>query len=169
MCTYCGCDEEPAIQSLRGEHATIEERIGAVVSAVEHGSPDKVQAAVANLVSVFALHSGREEEGLFAELGGDTAASGEVDRLRGEHRELLARLAAQGTGERPEELLRLMAQLSHHADTEDTDLFPYAMQSLSSGSWERLRELMAGAPGPSGQSGEPAESGSARETCTGEY
>ncbi len=50
-----GCDEEPAIQSLRGEHATIEERIGAVASAVEHGSPDKVQAAVANLASVFAL------------------------------------------------------------------------------------------------------------------
>jgi hypothetical protein len=92
---------------------------------------------------LFAVHSQLEEEGLFAELMTDPLATDAISELTAEHRSLQSGLAALASGA-PDASLSTLDTLVVHADREDTDVFPVALQILPNSAWERVKTVHLG-------------------------
>jgi hemerythrin-like domain-containing protein len=99
---------------------------------------DDAAGLTQELAEVFARHSRSEEAGLFAQLQQKGEAVEEVDRLVGEHRRLRPSLAAEDLVSDPKRLRQLLAELALHAEVEDNDLFPFAIQMLPDSCWSEL-------------------------------
>jgi hemerythrin-like domain-containing protein len=140
MCSYCGCEAEPVVEALMADHGWIASRVRAIEQALETERTDDVGWLVAGLAEAFAHHAQLEESGLFAQLREAGEAVEEVDRLIEEHRRLIAGLSAQPAAE-PARLRGLLADLIRHAEIEDTDLFPFAMQMLPNECWGLVEEV----------------------------
>jgi hypothetical protein len=68
MCSYCGCEAEPVIESLMADHAWIAARVRAIRQALEHRDSDSLGWLVRELAETFVRHTTLEEEGLFSQL-----------------------------------------------------------------------------------------------------
>ncbi|MHB8247235.1 MAG: hemerythrin domain-containing protein [Acidimicrobiales bacterium] len=135
MCSYCGCEAEPVMQGLMDDHAEIAGVARKIAAAIDEGAVSAVVERTLELSQLFDRHTAREEAGLFHQLQLAGEAVAEVDRLLADHRRLRAGLSDPATASRPEQLRQLLTDLLDHAEIEETDLFPYALQVLPGGSW----------------------------------
>jgi hemerythrin-like domain-containing protein len=138
MCSYCGCEAEAVIAGFMADHARIGDLEYRILQAVDDQRLDDAAGLTRELAEVFSRHSLAEESGLFAQLQQHGEAVEEVDRLVGEHRRLRPSLAAEDLVSDPERLRQLLAELALHAEVEDNDLFPFAIQVLPDDCWAEL-------------------------------
>lgn len=146
MCSYCGCEAEPVIESLMQDHAVISHLAYRVGRALDSGDPDRVVTLTDQLAGEFAVHSLGEEAGLFAEMRAAGEAEAEISRLVADHVRLRAALADPGVTSRPDALRAVLGELTEHAETEDDDLFPFALQVLPAAAWDRINQSAAAVP-----------------------
>ena len=138
MCSYCGCEAEPVIEELMADHADISDMAYRILGAVERGDAPTAERVLVEVADRFARHSEMEEAGLFAQLRATGEAVEEVERLTGDHRRFRTELRQPGLVRRPAELRSLLMDLTVHAETEDDDLFPFAIQVLPALQWDSL-------------------------------
>ncbi len=138
MCSYCGCEAEAVIAGLMAEHARLAELSRLLRQALADGDAELAATSCAEMAALFAAHVAKEEQGLFAELALDPIATGAVAELEAEHRQLDAALAAGPAQQGTDGLIDTLDLLAAHADREDTDVFPVALQVLPNGAWERM-------------------------------
>lgn len=138
MCSYCGCEAEPLILALMDDHAVIADLAYRVGQALDAGQTATVRSLMAELAERFRVHSWQEESGLFAELARAGEATAELARLVADHDRLRPLLAAPDIASQPDRLRHALAELAEHAQTEDNDLFPYALQVLPTTSWDQI-------------------------------
>lgn len=143
MCSYCGCEAEPLVTALMDDHAVIADLAYRAGQALEAGDTASAGSLMAELAGRFEVHSFKEDTGLFAELAAAGEAVGEVERLLADHRRLRPLLASPGLAGQPDRLRAALADLEVHAQTEDNDLFPYALQVLPAASWDRVNHMIA--------------------------
>lgn len=141
MCSYCGCEAEPVIRSLMSDHAAIATRARRIRGALADNHLDAARRDVAELASFFEHHGRVEEAGLFAQLREAGEAAGEVTGLEGDHRRLIAGLSRPDLVEHRQDLEQLLAELLAHAEVEDNDLFPFAMQVLPNPCWALVEQV----------------------------
>lgn len=138
MCSYCGCEAEPLITALMEDHAVIAHLAYRVGQALERDEASAIPPLMAEMAELFEIHSLKEEAGLFTELAAAGEATAELDRLMADHARLRPLLADPGIAGRPEDVRVAVAELIEHAETEDNDLFPYALQVLPAPAWDRI-------------------------------
>ena len=143
MCSYCGCEAEAVIAGFMADHAKIGDLEYRILRALDDQRLDEAVGLTQELAEVFARHSFSEEAGLFAQLQQAGEAVEEIHRLVDEHRRLRPALAAGDLVSDGERLRRLLAELAHHAEVEDNDLFPFAIQLLPDGCWADLADSLA--------------------------
>jgi iron-sulfur cluster repair protein YtfE (RIC family) len=144
MCDYCGCRRQPVIDELSEEHEHLLEQVSRLRRQARSGSHDEVARVLStHVVPALAVHTTKEERGIFTELRRSWVADDRLDALVGEHRaieELIGRILAAEDGWRP--LVRELAdELSGHIVDEETDLFPYALYELTPTQWEAVEGL----------------------------
>ena len=140
MCSYCGCESEAVIAELMGEHAAIASMVDQVSAALHRGERAEAESVCAGIAAMFARHGRMEEDGLFSELRADPIATDTVAELERDHQRLydgLARVPTASAGE----ILDMLAELLDHANREDTDVFPTALQVLPDRAWERIANV----------------------------
>lgn len=140
MCSYCGCESETVISELMGEHATISALAREVQAALHQGDRGRAERACAEIASLFSVHGQKEERGLFTELALDSLATATVAELAADHRRLDAALAA-APGMDEKAIASVLDDLLGHANREDTDVFPTALQILPDDAWERVKKV----------------------------
>lgn len=147
MCSYCGCESEPAVDALMREHEELAHLMHEI-TRLARTAPKLARAKLTELASSFAEHAQTEEEGLFARLTASGEATEVVVRLLEDHVRLVAGLSATDLLARPVAMRELFAELTEHAEREESDLFPYALQALSPSSWDEIdwRTLVARGP-----------------------
>jgi hemerythrin-like domain-containing protein len=138
MCSYCGCEAEPAVTALMNDHAVIADLAYRATHALDGDNREGARLLVAELAERFRVHSVLEEAGLFAELAAAGEAEAELFRLIDDHERLRPMLASPDLLDDGVRLASVLAELAEHAETEDSDLFPYALQVLPAPSWERI-------------------------------
>lgn len=146
MCSYCGCEAEPVIESLMQDHAVISHLVYRVRRELAAGDVARAAELTADLAREFEVHSLGEEAGLFAEMSAAGEARAEIDRLIADHVRLRAALAEPGVLADPVAAATLRVVLDDlvaHAETEDDDLFPFALQVLPAAAWDRINQLAA--------------------------
>ncbi len=147
MCDYCGCRQQPAIDELSEEHEQLLEQVSQLRRLARSGSHDEVADILrVHVVPALAVHTTKEERGIFTELRRSWVADDRLDALVGEHRaieERIGRILAAEDDWRP--LVRELAdELSGHIVDEETDLFPYALYELTPAQWEAVESLHRG-------------------------
>lgn len=138
MCSYCGCEAESIISDLMEDHAVIADLGYRVNRALDADRLEEARRLASQVDQLFARHSSKEESGLFAQLRAAGDALDEVDRLEAEHRYLRSGLSDPGVVDAPDRLRQLLGDLARHAEIEETDLFPFAIQQLPDAAWEEL-------------------------------
>lgn len=140
MCSYCGCEAEPVIDRLMDDHALIGDLVYRIRHALgsEHGA--EVDSLTARLAIEFERHSRIEEGGLFAQLREAGEAVEEVDGLIADHVLLRAALARPEPATDAGRLQDLLSFITRHAEIEDNDLFPFALQQLPNERWTTLAQ-----------------------------
>ena len=141
MCSYCGCEAEPVIALLMDDHATVASRIGEAESRLDAGDLDRACEVAADIQIIFGRHSRMEERGLFAQLEAAGEATEQVRTLVVEHRKITAGLSAAAGARDGALLKRVLGFLSIHAQTEDNDLFPFALQRLPDENWGLVEDV----------------------------
>ncbi len=141
MCSYCGCEAEPLITALMDDHAMIADLAYRALQALDAGDIETAGSLVAEVAERFEAHSLGEEAGLFAEMTAAGEAPVEMARLVADHRRLRPMLASPGLAADADRLRAALADLERHAQSEDNDLFPYALQVLPADSWDRINEI----------------------------
>ncbi|HET9076883.1 MAG TPA: hemerythrin domain-containing protein [Acidimicrobiales bacterium] len=129
------------------DHAVMADLAYRVGRALESADPDTARMLMGELAGRFRRHSLQEEAGLFAELAaaGDVCDAGsELERLMSQHAQLRGLLASDELVLQPERLRAVLADLADHAEAEEDDLFPYALQRLPAPSWDRINQAEAG-------------------------
>lgn len=140
MCSYCGCEAEPLISALTEDHAAIADLVYRLRQAIDQADPVTARFRLSALAERFSVHSLQEEAGLFAELTAAGEAETELARLVADHARLRPLLASPALVDQPGQLRNALADLEEHAQTEDNDLFPYALQALPTSSWNWVTE-----------------------------
>lgn len=138
MCSYCGCEAESVVAGLMADHAVIADLVYRIRRALDERQFAEAAGLTARLGDAFEGHSLEEEAGLFAQLRSAGEAVEEVELLIGDHRRLRPALSDPAAVDDPERLLGLLDELTRHAEVEDNDLFPYAMQQLPDACWSAL-------------------------------
>lgn len=138
MCSYCGCEAETVVAALMADHALIADLAYRIRRALDERQLDEAASLTAQLAEAFEAHSLEEEAGLFAQLSAAGEAIEEVEELIGDHRRLRPALSDPAAVRYPQRLLSLLDELMHHAEVEDNDLFPFAMQQLPDACWSAL-------------------------------
>ena len=138
MCSYCGCEAEAVVAALMADHAVIADLAYRVRRALDERRFDEAADLTAQLADAFEGHSLEEEAGLFAQLRAAGEAIEEVEELIGDHRRLRPALSDPAAVDDPQRLICLLDDLTRHAEIEDSDLFPFAMQQLPDAGWSAL-------------------------------
>lgn len=141
MCSYCGCEAEPAISALMEDHAVVASRIREAERYIRDGDLDSAFECAADIEVRFARHSRMEEKGLFAQLQAAGEGVDEVAALIVEHRKITAGLSSAAGVRDAALLMRVLGFLSTHAQTEDNDLFPFALQRLPNENWGFVEDV----------------------------
>lgn len=143
VCSYCGCEAESVIAELMADHADIALRVDKVNAALAVGDRDAAMTICAEIAALFSAHTRKEEAGLFAELQLDTLATSTIGELEAEHRQLEESLAKAAAGAAAaEDVFLALESLLDHANREDTDVFPVALQVLPDAAWDRVKDVM---------------------------
>jgi hemerythrin-like domain-containing protein len=138
VCSYCGCESEEVIATLMADHARIAELVYRVRRALDGGQLDCAEALTTRLAEQFDRHSRYEEAGLFRQVRMSGEGTKELDSLEQEHRTLRPGLRQERLVEQPARLRALLDELTRHAEAEDSDFFPFVLQSLPNNVWEAL-------------------------------
>lgn len=138
MCSYCGCEAEPVIERLMDDHALISDLSYRIRDALASGRLGDAESLTGRLASEFERHTRIEEGGLFAQMREAGEAAEEVDGLIADHERLRPALAQPGLTRDPGRLLERLAEVTRHAEIEDNDLFPFALQQLPNERWAAL-------------------------------
>lgn len=141
MCSYCGCEAEPVIAVLMDDHAAIASLVRNIGSCLDRGELTRAFACAGDLEMMFGCHARTEEMGLFAQLQAVGEAVEEVAALQADHRDILAGLAVAGGSRDTGLLRRVLDRLTVHAQTEDNDLFPFALQRLPNENWGLIEDV----------------------------
>lgn len=141
MCSYCGCEAEPLVTELMGDHAAIADLAYRINQFLDAGGSHEVPLLLTEVAERFRVHSLKEEAGLFAELAAAGEAGQVLERLRADHAKLRPLLASPDLADDPRRLRAVLSELTEHAETEDDDLFPYALQFLPARSWDRVNQV----------------------------
>lgn len=133
MCDYCGCRDSGPTAELNAEHDRLLALSEMLHRALHHGSdPDTVFAEFTRLL---AMHSAKEEIGLFIHAERETDLGEMIETLCGEH-ELLHQWLADGPNSaRVPEALKLLAA---HIEEEEFGLFPVAFHALDPEQWDEV-------------------------------
>jgi hypothetical protein len=138
MCTYCGCETEPAIAALAHDHDRMAELASRVTRALVAGDQALAGDLTAELRQLFEEHVATVELGLFRQLTDAGEGVDEVAGLKADHCLLKALIADAADSTRPDAWASLVSRLSEHANTVDTDLCPFAVQVLPDERWVDL-------------------------------
>ncbi len=138
MCSYCGCEAEPVIERLMDDHALISDLIYRIREALADGRGGEAESLAGRLSAEFSRHSRIEEAGLFAQLREAGEAVEELDGLIADHELLRPALAQPALAADPDRLYALLSAVTRHAEVEDNDLFPFALQQLPNERWAAL-------------------------------
>jgi hemerythrin-like domain-containing protein len=141
LCSYCGCEAEPAIALLMDDHAWIASRAVGAKKHLDAGDVDRAFECATDIQVAFARHARMEERGLFIQLQEAGEAVEEVMDLLVDHRNILAGFSAAAGTQDPNLLRRVLDYLMTHAQTEDNDLFPFAIQRLPDEKWSRIEDV----------------------------
>jgi hemerythrin-like domain-containing protein len=150
VCDFCGCRQQPAIDELSEEHERLLDLGYRLRRWAAEGDRDRVRhAVVQDLLPLLHHHTDKEERGLFAQLRAAWEADDRLATLVDEHRridDLATRVLGDDVGW-PEHLTTLVATLSEHILSEETDLFPYARYELDHRQWDAVERVHAAAGG----------------------
>lgn len=138
MCSYCGCEGEAVIAELMADHARLAELARLVRQALAEGRASEAAENCARMAALFTAHGAKEETGLFAQLRLDPIATGAVEQLEAEHRHLESALLAGPRALGAAALVEALDLLAAHAEREDTDVFPVALQVLPDEAWAKM-------------------------------
>ena len=130
MCDHCGCRDFPPIAELSADHETILELAWTLAEEPRAGRiPDP--GVKTQLLELLDRHVAKEETGLYPVLLGVGGVSAdEVTRLEAEHTDLHQQLSG-------EIFTRLdFYALAAHIETEETELFPFAMLRFDEKEWD---------------------------------
>lgn len=141
MCSYCGCEAEPVIALLMDDHSRIASLVRDAEKYLETGDVDGAVESAAGIQVMFGRHSRMEEKGLFAQLQAAGEAIEEISALIVEHRKITAGLSAAAGARDGVLLARVLQLLTSHAQTEDNDLFPFALQRLPNEGWGLVEQV----------------------------
>ena len=147
MCSYCGCEAEAVIAELMADHAQLANLAHLARQALVDGDLGIANEQCARIARLFAVHGKKEEEGLFAELRLDPIATEAVEELEAEHRRLDSALSTGPSDLGAAGFADILDLLAAHAEREDTDVFPVALQVLPNEAWDRMakaQESLAG-------------------------
>ncbi|MHB1986568.1 MAG: hemerythrin domain-containing protein [Acidimicrobiales bacterium] len=125
------------------DHAEIAGAVREIVEALEQGESRRAATRTRRLAELFGRHAQAEETGIFGQLLLAGEAAGEIEHLLADHRRLLAALSDPAAVSRPEYLRQLVFDLCHHAEIEETDLFPFALQVLPGHCWNLIGRAAA--------------------------
>jgi len=147
MCEHCGCEAFGPLRELHADHLAILSSIGRLTDAVARADSDAVEEQQGALIHLLDRHDGNEELGIYGEIA--KSDPGYVTILLAEH-ERIARLlrASPLTEEGMAEITDGLALLQHHISIEELDLFPYAMQVLTSVQWDLIERVQTVDRGP---------------------
>jgi hypothetical protein len=140
MCSYCGCESEAVVAELMAEHETVGLMARRASTALATGDRRTTLDTCAEIAALFDAHGGKEEAGLFAELRAEGLAVDVVRGLEADHRRIEVGLALLAAGD-TSHLGQVLAELLDHAEREDSDLFPAALQLLPNDAWSRISTL----------------------------
>jgi hemerythrin-like domain-containing protein len=129
------------IEELMRDHADITARARHILDELGRGRHHEADRLRADLIDVFDRHRVKEEAGLFCELHEAAEADQQMQLLRGEDELVRTELAVWTAVDDPDELRRALGDLMRHAELEDTDLFPFAMQFLPTNRWELVEQV----------------------------
>lgn len=141
MCSYCGCEAEPVIAVLMDDHARIASLVRDAERHLDRGTVEHAFECAAEIQVAFAAHARMEERGLFAQLQAAREGLDEVATLLVEHRKILTGFSTAAVARDGALLRRILALLTTHAQTEDNDLFPFALQRLPDENWTLVEEV----------------------------
>lgn len=130
MCDHCGCRAFAPIAELSADHETILELAWTLAEEQRAGrTPDP--GVKAGLCALLDRHVAKEETGLYPVLlGVGGVSAGELTRLEAEHTDLHRQLSG-------EVFSRLdFYALAAHIETEETELFPFAMLRFDEAEWD---------------------------------
>jgi hemerythrin-like domain-containing protein len=143
MCTYCGCETDPAIAALAKDHDDMGDLASRIGAALDAGDRAKASELMAELVKLFERHSAVAEAGLFHQLEQAGEGTEALIELRADHCRLRELLDNGGpTSMQPEVLRGFLSHLTQHANSVDTDLCPFARQVLPDDRWEEMTNLL---------------------------
>jgi hypothetical protein len=126
------------IAALMADHARIADLVYRINQALDEERFGDAGRLTTRLAEDFDRHSREEEAGLFRQARMSGEGSEELDRLEADHRRLRPRLSEDRLVERPDCLRALLQDLTLHAEVEDSDFFPFVLQSLPNKCWDEL-------------------------------
>lgn len=135
MCDHCGCREYAPIAQLTADHVEILALAESLSSATRHHQPIDV-VGKARLLELLAMHSAKEEAGLYplliAQMGDDDGAFAHLEE---EHREIAGLIET----DRFEHLA--FYALQRHVEEEEEVLFSSALFWFDGDTWEVLEAV----------------------------
>ena len=137
--------DQDAIELLTTDHAEVEQMFRQVESLPESGSRDQL---VQDIVRELSVHAAIEEQILYPAMrkalpDGDTLVQEAIE----EHQQVKETLSAIERADSPTELdpllVRLIGNVRHHVDEEETELFPKLRASIGQGELQTMGAELA--------------------------
>jgi hemerythrin-like domain-containing protein len=122
------------------DHAEIADLTYRITRALDAHDSAAAAPFVRQLAARFAEHSSAEENGLFHHLQAAGEAGHQIHHLINQHGRIRATLADPRLLTRPTEMRDLLVEIALHAETEDNDLFPFAIQVLPALRWDQIND-----------------------------
>lgn len=144
MCEYCGCQQITVIRELTDEHERLRDLGADLVAAARRRDRPAAATLARQMLDILGPHTVVEELGLFVAMADDFGP--QLDDLSREHRQIDAVLSAFAAHADPApraddwlaQVEAAVGQLFEHILKEQDGVFPAALASLSSDSWESV-------------------------------
>jgi len=139
MCSYCGCEAEPVVKALMDDHVEIVALMSEILDAVEEGSSERAAKMTTRLASYSADTQKLKKLAFFI------SSYWLVRRPRKSTVSWRTTADCAPASQIRPSLCRLITCASssssfrHHAEIEETDLFPFALQVMPPQSWSIIR------------------------------
>src|SRR4051812_25600549 len=132
--------QQNAIELLTADHAEVEQMFRQIESGVQGPARDQL---VGDVIRELSIHAAIEEQVLYPAMrkalpDGETLVQEAIDEHQRVKETLAAIEKADAPAEREPLLVRLMGDVRHHVDEEETELFPKLQASVGR---DELQEL----------------------------
>jgi hemerythrin-like domain-containing protein len=145
MCDYCGCREVEPFAELSSEHEHLGLLGTELRTAVKQSDEARARVAMARVVEVLGPHVRKEERGIFAHVLDEAPSfQATIEGLIDEHLDLEA--AIDRLDREPDwsaAAVALLDALDDHIYKEEWDLFPVAVNMLSSEALDAAAQVHA--------------------------